>query len=234
MEITPVLEYADLGRIAYDPALALQRRLVERVRAAPRGPSYLLLLEHDPPVVTLGRRGRDEHLLVDRARLAEEGIEVHESQRGGDVTFHGPGQLVAYPIVRLDPRRRTVHDYVWRLEESLIRLLAGFGLEGRRREGYTGVWAGEEKVAAIGVAVQRWVAFHGLALNVGSDLSGFDRIVPCGIRGPGVTSLSRLLGREAPMTEAKRALLEAFSQVFAFEEPREAAPEILGLGEPSG
>ena len=228
----PVLEYADLGRIAYGPALAMQRRLVESVRAAPRGPSYLLLLEHDPPVITLGRRGRDEHLLVARERLARDGIEVHESERGGDVTFHGPGQLVAYPIVRLDPRRRTVHEYVWRLEESLIRLMAGLGLEGQRREGYTGVWAGDEIGDAIGVAVQKWVAFHGLALNVGSDLSGFERIVPCGIRGHGVTSLSRLLGREAPMADTKRALLETFSDVFSLERSREVCPGSLAPVQP--
>lgn len=178
--------------------------------------NYLLLLEHDPPVITLGRRGRTEHVLVSRERLEADGYELYESPRGGDVTFHGPGQLVAYPIVRLDPRHRSVHDYVWRLEESLIRLLEVLGIRGERRAGFTGVWVGGKKVAAIGVAVRRWIACHGLALNVAADLSGFDRIVPCGIATHGVTSLSRLLEREVAMAEAKTLLLDMFMEVFSF------------------
>jgi len=215
----------DLGRAAYEAAVDIQRHLVAALQAEATGRAYLLLVEHDPPVITLGRRGRMEHVLVSRARLAAKGIELHAARRGGDVTYHGPGQLVAYPIVRLSSPHRTVRDYVRGLEETVIRLLERIGLEGRRRPGYPGVWAGPEKVAAIGVAVSRWVAYHGLALNVSADLAGFDLIVPCGIRDGGVTSLSRLLGRPIPMERVKQWMLRSMREVFAFDTVRRVAAE---------
>jgi len=202
--------------MAYAPALEMQRERLAEVQGAADERAYLLLAEHDPPVITLGRRGKAEHVLASRELLAARGIELHESQRGGDVTYHGPGQLVAYPIIRLDPRRRSVHGYVWSLEESVIRLLDKYGLRGERRRGYTGVWVGREKIAAVGVAIQKWVAWHGLALNVGADLSGFDLIVPCGIRGYGVTSLSRLVGKEVEMGDVKDRMAKALGEALGF------------------
>jgi len=214
------LLYLDIGRAAYGPALQLQERLVARVKAAEEEQAYLVLVEHDPPVITLGRGSRREHLLAPRERLAAEGIELHESSRGGGVTYHGPGQLVGYPVLRLDLHGRDVHRYLRDLEEVLVRILARFGLEGSRSPGQTGVWVGGEKVAAIGVAVTRWVAYHGFALNVSTHLAHFDLIVPCGIRHKGVTSLERLLGRTVTVDEVKPAAVECMVEVFGFDGAR--------------
>jgi lipoyl(octanoyl) transferase len=157
----------------------------------------LLLLEH-PPVVTLGRGGDGSHVLLEPEELERRGIELHETGRGGDVTFHGPGQLVGYPVVRLPPERRDAHRYLRDVEQALIRTAAVYGIEARRRPGWTGVWVGEEKLAAIGVRLNTgWITSHGFALNVTTDLSYFDAIVPCGIPDRGVTSLEKLLG-DAP------------------------------------
>ncbi len=210
----------DLGRAAYEPALRLQERLREEVKAAPHERAYLILVEHDPPVITLGRRADAAHVTASREHLASEGVEVHESGRGGDVTYHGPGQLVAYPIIRLDLHGRDVHRYLRDLEEVLIRVLARFGIEGTRAEGMTGVWVGAEKVAAIGVAIRRWVTWHGLAVNVDTPLDRFDLIVPCGIRGRRVTSLGRLLGRPITVAEVKPHLVECMVEVFGFDGAR--------------
>jgi lipoate-protein ligase B len=208
---------ADLERIAYDPALAIQQRLVQRVKADPKL-AYLLLLEHDPPVITLGRRGDECDILLPREEVARRGIEVFESSRGGEVTYHGPGQLVGYAILHLDRRDRNVRGHVRNLEETLIRVLAGFGITAGRREGFTGVWVGEEKIAAIGVAVHRWVSYHGFALNVTTDLGHFDLIVPCGIRDKTVTSMQELLGAETlKMEQVKAAVVERFREVYEFE-----------------
>lgn len=215
----------DLGRAAYGPVLELQRRLVQRVREAPAEKAFLLLVEHDPPVITLGRGSRQEHLLASPEQLAEEGIEVHEASRGGDVTYHGPGQLVAYPIIRLDLHGRDIRGYLRRLEAAVIHLLKGFGVSSRRDEQYTGVWAGQEKIAAIGVAVRRWVTYHGLALNVDSNLRHFGLIVPCGIRGKGVTSLSRVLGRNVHVGEVKQPLVECLAAELGFQKVQELPPE---------
>ncbi len=211
------LIYSDLGRESYESALAIQRRLLEEVKADENSPAYLLLLEHDPPVITLGRSAGSEHILASQEQLSREGIEVRESARGGDVTYHGPGQLVGYPIIRLTRSGRTVRGYVRSLEEVIIRLLGRFGLSARRREGLTGVWVGDEKIAAIGVAVSRWVAWHGFALNVSMDLSHFDFIVPCGIDGCKVTSMERLLASEVSIQEVKKQLVECMAEVFGFE-----------------
>jgi len=213
----------DIGREADEPALRLQKRLLERVKSAPNERAYLVLVEHFPPVITLGRSTRGEPLVASRDRLRAEGIEVHESSRGGDVTYHGPGQVVGYPILRLDLHGRDVHRYLRDLEEVLIRLLARFGVEGRRAAGLTGVWVGGEKVAAIGVAVTRWVSYHGFALNVSTNLRHFDLIVPCGIQGCGVTSLERLLGRKVSVAEVQAPLVECLAEVFGFDGVRAAS-----------
>ena len=210
----------DLGRAAYEPVLRLQERLCEEVKAAPQEWAYLILVEHDPPVITLGRGADAAHVTASRERLAREGVEVHESGRGGDVTYHGPGQLVAYPIIRLDLHGRDVHRYLRDLEEVLIRVLARFGVEGTRAEGMTGVWVGAEKVAAIGVAIRRWVTWHGVAINVDTNLDRFNLIVPCGIRGRRVTSLGRLLGRPITVAEVKPHLVECMVDVFGFDGAR--------------
>ena len=213
----------DVGRAAYEPTLRLQERLVRRVKAASDERAYLVLVEHDPAVITLGRSTRGPHVLASADRLRAEGIEVHESGRGGDVTYHGPGQVVGYPVLRLVLHGRDVRRYLRDLEEALIRTLARFGLEGERAEGLTGVWVGGGKVAAIGVAVTRWVTYHGFALNVSTDLERFGLIVPCGIRDRGVTSLERLLGREVPVAEVKGPLVECLVEVFGFDGARESS-----------
>ena len=213
----PPLVCIDLGRIDYDAALSVQRDLRDRALRRDDEAANLLLLEHDPPVITLGRRGRAEHVLVCPDELAARGVRLIHAERGGDVTWHGPGQLVAYPIIRVDLQGRDVRQYVRALEGAVIRLLSRFGAQGRRVRGMTGIWAGEEKIAAIGVAVRRWVSYHGLAVNVSSDLSGFDMIVPCGLHGRGVTSLSRLLGREVAVSEVKPVLIECVVEEFGFD-----------------
>jgi len=210
----------DVGRAAYGPTLRLQERLRREVHAAPEERAYLVLVEHDPPVITLGRGADAAHVVAPRERLAREGVEIHETQRGGDVTYHGPGQIVGYPILRLDLHGRDVHRYLRDLEETLIRLLARFGIQGERTRGMTGVWVGREKVAAIGVAISRWVTWHGFALNVDPDLAHFGLIVPCGLQGMGVTSLARLLGRPITVAEVKGPLVECLVEVFGFDGAR--------------
>jgi lipoyl(octanoyl) transferase len=190
----------------------MQERAVERVRAG-CGPEQLLLLEH-PHVFTLGRGADGRNILADRQQMESHSIEVHETGRGGDVTYHGPGQLVGYPIINLKPDRCDVHRYVRDIEETLIRTVADFGITGARIAGLTGVWVGDEKVAAIGVRIARWVTSHGFALNVNTDLSYFRMIVPCGITDKGVTSISRLLGRGVDMREVARAAARHFAEVF--------------------
>ena len=210
----------DLGRAPYGPTVRLQERLHAEVRQAPEERAYLVLVEHDPPVITLGRGADEAHVTASRRRLEAMGVQLHHSARGGDVTWHGPGQLVAYPILRLDLHGRDVRGYLRDLEEVLIRTLARFGHQGARAEGMTGVWLGREKVAAVGVAVRRWVTWHGIALNVAEGLDAFDLIVPCGIRDFGVTSLSRALGREVSVAEVKPHLVECMVEVFGFDGAR--------------
>src|SRR5215813_11151502 len=187
------LDIRRLGVMPYDEALALQRRLVEERRADAIA-DVLLLVEH-PPVLTLGVRGDGgrSHILATPEVLAAHGIEVFETGRGGDITYHGPGQIVGYPIVNLKPDRCDVHRYVRDLEEVLIRVAADYGIAAQRIEGLTGVWVQGEKVAAIGVRIARWITSHGFALNVTTDLDYFNLIIPCGLANRGVTSLSRLL-----------------------------------------
>ena len=209
------LEVRRLGLVPYEAGLELQRQLVDD-RKAQRIPDQLLLLQH-PPVITLGVKARDDraNVLAAPDELARQGVALFETGRGGDVTFHGPGQLVGYPILDLDPDRRDVHRYVRDLEAVLIQVAASFGIAAGRQPGLTGAWVGDEKLAAIGVRISRWVTSHGFALNVATDLRHFDLIVPCGIRDKGVTSLERLLGRPVPMPEVEAATISAFTNVFA-------------------
>ena len=212
-----------LGRVRYGDGLKLQRELVAR-RIAREIPDTLLLLEHEP-VLTLGKVARAEHILVDRERLAAMGIEVFETDRGGDVTYHGPGQVVGYPILDLNELRRDVKWYLERLEEVMIRVCARHGVQAARREGMTGAWVGAEKIGAIGVRVERWITSHGFAFNVSTDLDAFGLIVPCGLRGEGVTSLSSRLGRPIGLERVMRDVAEAFADVFQRDlRPAPAAP----------
>ena len=201
-----------LGRVEYDHAWAIQRELVAS-RQAGHAPDTLLLLEH-PPVITLGRSGETAHLLGSEAELERRGVALVETDRGGDITFHGPGQIVGYAIVDLAPRGRDLHRYLRDLESVLIRALAEFGIVAGRVEGLTGVWVGDAKVAAIGIRVARWVTHHGFALNVDTDLSYFDLIVPCGIADRRVTSMKALLGDAIDREDVENALARAFESVF--------------------
>jgi len=192
--------FADyLGRVAYEEGLRLQEERVAMVQSG-TAPEALFLLEHDP-VLTLGRNARRDHITATSGELERLGIRVFECGRGGDVTYHGPGQLVGYPILNLAPDRKDVWKYVRGLEEAIIRTLGDYGVEAGRFERLTGVWVGREKVAAIGVRLARWVTSHGFALNVTTDLGHFDTIVPCGIRSYGVTSLERHLASPPPLPE---------------------------------
>jgi lipoyl(octanoyl) transferase len=211
------LEVRRLGTVDYQAALQLQQDLVER-RKQGLVPDQLLLLEH-PPVITLGVRTRNDrsHVLQSEASLAAQGVALFETGRGGDVTYHGPGQIVGYPILDLTPDRRDVHRYVRDLEQVLIDAVAAFGITAGRIEGLTGIWVGDDKLAAIGVRISRWVTSHGFALNVSTNLSHFELIVPCGITGKGVTSIERLLGRAVSMDEVMDSVERAFGRVFAAE-----------------
>lgn len=209
-----MIEVRRLGVVEYGEALELQRRLVDDRRAG-RIPDTLLLLQH-PSVITLGVKARNDrrHVLATEEALDAAGVALYETGRGGDVTYHGPGQLVGYPILDLRPDRCDVHAYVRDIEEALIRATRSFGVETHRVPGLTGVWAGGEKLAAIGVRISRWITSHGFAYNVTTDLDHFKLIVPCGIGDRGVTSLSRLLGRDVPMHETEEAVAAAFASVF--------------------
>jgi len=219
----------DLGRVPYRAALSFQHRAVE-TRARGESPDVLYAMEHDP-VLTLGRSTEPGTLKASAADLARRGIEVIPVERGGDVTYHGPGQIVGYPIVDLAglPGGRDLHRYLRDLEEALIRTLASYGLPAVRRPPYTGVWVGDRKVAAIGVAVRRWVAFHGFALNVDPDLAHFDLIHPCGIRHLGVASMASLLGQAPPRDQVLDRLASEFARVWGrpvLTSSLEASPSI--------
>lgn len=199
------------GRLPYRTALALQEDLLDRRRQGSE--DFLVLLEH-PPVVTLGRGASEENLRVTAAELTRRGIDLERVGRGGDVTYHGPGQLVGYPIVDLEPLGCDLHRYLRLLEETLIDALAAFGVNGESVAGKTGVWVAGEKVASIGVGVRRWVSWHGFALNVVADLSGFATIVPCGLPDVRMTSLERLLGGTLEMARVEEEIIRSFAKTF--------------------
>ena len=208
------LEVRRLGIVPYAEALALQRSLVEE-RKAGRVPDLLLLLQH-PPVITLGVKGDGgrSNVVATPEQLAELDISVQETGRGGDVTYHGPGQIVGYPIINLAPDRCDVHRYVRDVEEAMIRVAADYGVTAGRIKGLTGAWVGADKIAAIGVRISRWVTSHGFALNVNTNLDHFGLIVPCGIADHGVTSLEKASGRALPLEQVENAVVRHFAEVF--------------------
>jgi len=203
----------NLGLEPYDWALDLQHRLV-RARREGRVEDVLILLEHEP-VITIGRHGDEGHILVPREELAAEGIEVYRVERGGDVTYHGPGQLVGYPILDLRCHRRDVGWYMHSLEEVLIRTLEDFGIAAERLEGIIGVWVKEAKIAALGARIENWITYHGFALNVDPQMAHFQLIVPCGIGDRGVTSMRKVLGHPVDLDSVRRHLAQHFADVFA-------------------
>lgn len=205
-----------LGRVPYTEALELQRRLARDRIAGTVAQDVLLLVEH-PPVVTLGRSSRDKHLLASPDFLAARGVDLFEVERGGDVTFHGPGQLVGYPIMDLKRHKQDLHWYLRKLEESLIGVLRAYGIAAEQNKGLTGVWTGGRKIASIGVHARDWVTWHGFALNVTTDLSYFDLIVPCGISGVVMTSMARELGVEPDASAVRQTVAEVFAASFDLE-----------------
>lgn len=206
------LNIVNLGIVDYREAHQLQKRLLQE-HIEGRGSDTLLLLQHNP-VITIGRSGSRSNILLSESALAAAGIEVCEIERGGDVTYHGPGQLIGYPIINLQHFRKDVHWYLRQLEEVIIRVLTEYGIAGERIEDYTGVWVGNEKIAAIGISVRRWITYHGFAFNINPDMSHFQMITPCGITDKGVTSLERLLGYSIDIDEVADRVACIFAEVF--------------------
>ena len=209
------LDVVCLGRRKYDEVWEKQKELVDQ-RRFEAVPDTLILVEHDP-VYTLGKNSNEDHLLQSR----DKHVPVYQIERGGDVTFHGPGQLVGYPILDLHHHRLSVSWYMRTLEKILIQTLGQFGIESQRREGLTGVWVKEEKIAALGVRLSRWISMHGFALNVNTDLKFFDGIIPCGIFEYDVTSMSQILGKEVSLVEVEETLITVFRLLFSFQECEE-------------
>lgn len=217
-----VLRVLELGMVSYCAAFEMQKQLTEQRRAG-EIPDTLLLLEH-PPTITLGRNAARAHIVASAEALSEQGIECVDTDRGGDVTYHGPGQLVGYPILDLNapPHKPDLHRYFRQMEEALIGAIGSFGISGERFGGYTGVWvarenAPPEKIAAMGIRVSRWITRHGFALNVCPNLSHFAAIVPCGIHDYGVTSMTRVLGRDISVTSVIPAVVSSFASIFELE-----------------
>lgn len=209
------LQIIDLGRTRYASAWALQKELVQK-RADSTVPDCLLLTEHEP-VITMGRGTDRRNLLVSEKVLTERGVDVHEVERGGDITFHGPGQTVMYPIIDLRERGRDVHRYLRDLEQIVIEALADVGLAASIKESLTGIWVDDHKVGAIGVAVSRWITYHGVAVNVSNDLDYFKLINPCGITQYPVGSVSQLVGREIKAAHFNDLLVHFFVEYFGYE-----------------
>ena len=201
-----------LGRIEFHEAYELQRKLLQE-RLEGRITDTLLLLEH-PPTITVGKSGKLENVLESPARLASAGVSLIFTDRGGDVTYHGPGQIVGYPILDLRERNRDIHQYVHNLEEVLIRTLADYGIKSGRDHNHAGVWTNNMEIAALGLSVRKWITMHGFALNVNTDLDHFSLINPCGFTNKTATSMARLLGRELPNEEVLERLLDRFAEVF--------------------
>ena len=203
-----------LGRLGYGEALEMQRGIA-RERISGAIPQDVLLLVEHPPVVTLGRASKEKHLVASPEFLQSKGVELFEVERGGDVTFHGPGQLVGYPIIDLKRHRQDLHWYLRKIEEALINTLADYGITGERNTAFTGVWTRGKKIASIGVHAREWVTWHGFALNVATDLSYFDLIIPCGIDGVVMTSIARELGSEQiSMQDVHERVTAKFAEAF--------------------
>lgn len=209
-----------IGLVPYKSSLDLQMRLLEKRKNGEIGDT-LLLLEH-PPTFTIGRKGHKEHLLINERYLSERGIDFQEISRGGDITFHGPGQLVGYPILDLSTKGRDVHKYLRGLEELIVLMLEDFNIKANRIEGLTGVWVDGHKIASIGVGVKRWITYHGFALNVNTELSYFDMIVPCGIPDVKMTSVAGWLGKkeEIEMEDVEESAIKSFIKTFNFDTAR--------------
>lgn len=207
--------YYRLSRVDYEKGLEIQKRVFEDVLSG-NAENVLLLLEHNP-VITLGRGGKKTNLLADESYLEKQGIKIHRVERGGDITYHGPGQIVGYPVLNLNGKR-DIHLLVRSVEEVLIRVLEYYRIKSLRLKGLTGVWVNNEKVAAIGMAVKKWISFHGFAFNVSTDMTPFGFIRPCGIEGKGVTSMQMLLGENTPVIdEVEKNIIKSFGDVFDFE-----------------
>ncbi len=209
------LAYADLGLIDYAEAWELQKRLHAK-RLRNEIPDTLLLLEH-PHVYTLGKAADKNNLIAETRFIKEHGISVYETDRGGDVTYHGPGQIVGYAILNLAEWKKDAHEYLRAIEETVMKTCAEYGTETTRHPKYTGVWAGENKICAIGVKISRWITMHGFALNVSTNLEIFEGIIPCGIREKGVTSLERETGKNLSLADVKKTLLKNFAETFGYE-----------------
>jgi len=229
------LRWTWLGAVAYTPAMALQESLREDLRHQ-RGDEHFLLLEHDPPAFTLGRNATEADVMVSPEWLEQHGVEVHHTNRGGQVTYHGPGQLVGYPILNLDPDRRDVRRYVRDLQEVLICTLADFGVVGERRQGQDliGIWVGDEKIASIGVHLSHWITIHGFALNVHTDLTHFEGIVACGLPQVQMTSIERLLGAAPPVAAVAARAADHLSRIFDRERQLIPPEPLLEMLEWSG
>lgn len=221
------------GITPYSEALELQRRLAAARIAGEVAQDVLLLLEHDP-VVTLGRSSKEKHVVASKDFLASRGIEVFEVERGGDVTFHGPGQLVGYPIIDLKRHKQDLHWYLRQLEQAIISTLGVFGVAAEPNPGYTGVWTKGRKIASIGVHARDWVTWHGFALNVSTDLSFFDVIIPCGIPGVVMTSLERETGADTSVEDVAAEFGEQFSKLFSLVAVETATDSLFGAARASG
>jgi len=206
----------DLPVTPYAEAWRLQKNLLAAMKDDPAEPEHLVLVEH-PRVITVGRRGKADELKRPEEELGRAGFEVFHINRGGKTTYHGPGQLVGYPLVRLNARKPDVHRYLRMLEELLIRVAGRFGVESGRREGLTGTWIGERKLASIGVGISRWITYHGFALNVATNLDDFRVIDPCGLGGVEMTSLVREAARAVPMNDVRKVTIDVFTELFEVE-----------------
>jgi lipoyl(octanoyl) transferase len=207
--------YTYLGSTDYEPVWKLQRE-INLYKQSHKSEDIILLTQHNH-VYTLGKSGDRDHLLINSDELQKENISYHEIDRGGDLTYHGPGQLVCYPILDLKNFYMDSHKYLRDLEEVVIRTLKSYGIDSQRDEGYTGVWVGAEKICAIGIKITRWITMHGLALNVNNDLQYFDNIIPCGIFHKGVTSMKKILSREIDFEELMGKVVKSFGEVFESE-----------------
>jgi lipoate-protein ligase B len=218
--------FVNLGHAKYLKALDLQRELV-KLRQGQSIPDTLLLVEHEP-VITLGRRGSSNNILSSSEQLASQGIKVHKVERGGDVTYHGPGQLVGYPLIDLAERKIGVRRFVDLLEETIILTLADFDIRAGRQSQHRGVWVKDRKVAALGVAIKRWVSFHGFALNVSPNLDHYCHINPCELRHEQVTSMARLLGKAPSMMEVGDTVMRKFAELFPAQWREVSPTEVFG------